>query len=286
MRAPSLLELVAGHWQAAPGLDAQALLCGGVYLWAIRRLRRPWPAVRTLSFLGGIACVVVALQSGLDAYDDRLLSVHMVQHLLLLQLAPLLLLGGRPTLLLLRAIPPPRRPRAARALARVRPLTGPLPCLLVFTLVVVLSHLPSFYDATLSSDALHELEHVAYLGAGLLVWWPILDADPVGSQRLGGLGKLVYMLVAMVPMAVIGAYLNRHSSLVYAAYAEIADQYRAGAVMWVAGNCVMIAVGLWCSVAALLAEERRQRLRDARLSSSPAPGEPTAAPQLSDRRAT
>jgi putative membrane protein len=277
VREPSLLSLVTGHWQSAPALDLEALLAAGLYLWAAARLPRPWPIARSVAFLAGVASVVVALQSGLDSFDDRLLSVHMVQHLLLLELAPVLLLAGRPTLLALRTVPRPHRARAARALAVVRPLTGPLPCLAVFTLVLILSHLPGFYDATLRDGALHALEHATYIAAGLLLWWPVLDGDP-GSRRLGGLGKLVYMLAAMVPMSVIGAYLNRHSSLIYAPYAgparalglsALTDQYQAGAVMWVAGNCVMIVVGLWCSVAALVAEERRQRVRDARPAGDP-----------------
>ena len=82
---------------------------------------------RTASFLAGIATVVIALQSGIDAFDDQLLSIHMVQHMCLLLVAPLLLLGGRPLILVLRALPGRRRRALARGLTRARPYTKP-PC--------------------------------------------------------------------------------------------------------------------------------------------------------------
>ncbi len=108
--------------------------------------------------------------------------------MVLLMLAPLLLLGGRPVILALRALPRSARPKLARLLARARPWTGPLPCLGVFYAVVLLTHLPGFYGATLRNPALHEAEHATYLLAGLLLWWPILDGDPAPAHRLGGLG--------------------------------------------------------------------------------------------------
>jgi cytochrome c oxidase assembly factor CtaG len=105
------------------------------------------------------------------------------------------------------------------------------------------------------------------------LWWPLLDGDPVPAHRLGGLGRIVYMLAAMPAMALVGAYLNRHPSLVYPAYgpparalgiSAVVDQQQAGAIMWVAGSAIMTAVGLWSALSALVAEERRQQAREAR----------------------
>jgi cytochrome c oxidase assembly factor CtaG len=224
--------------------------------------------------MAGVACVLVASESGIGSFDGRMLSAHMVQHMALLLVAPLLLLGGRPVILALRALPRGHRLGLVRAVSRVRRVTSPLVCLAAFSLVVVATHLPAFYDATLRHPALHDAEHLLYVAAGLLLWWPLLDGDPVPAHRLGGLGRLVYMLAAMPAMALVGAYLNRHASLVYPAYGApartlgvsgVADQQQAGAIMWVAGSMVMAAVGLWASVAALIAEERRQQAREARL---------------------
>jgi putative membrane protein len=273
MSAPSLPSLVVSHWEAAWTLDVSCAAAAAIYLWGRRRVRGHWPASRTISFLGAIACLVVALQSGIGSFDDRLLSAHMVQHMLLLLVAPLLLTAGRPVILALRALAPRHRPLLARALTRMRAVTGPWQCLAAFYAALVLTHVPAFYDATLRHAALHDLEHLVYLVAGLLLWWPVLDGDPVPAHRLGGLGRLVYMLAAMPPMAIVGAYLNRHASLVYPAYgptghalgiSAVVDQQQAGAIMWVAGNVIMVAVGLWAAMAALIAEERRAQARERR----------------------
>jgi cytochrome c oxidase assembly factor CtaG len=273
MSEPSLLSLLVGHWRLDGALTIQGAVVAGLYLWGVQRTGRHWPLRRTGSFLAGVAVVIVALESGLDTFDDRLLSVHMIQHLLLLILAPLLLVGGRPALLALRALPTPERRTLARALSHTRRFTGPVWCLALFTTAVVVTHLPSFYDATLRHPALHDAEHLAYLISGSLMWWPLLDGDPAPRRRLSGLGKLVYLLAAMAPMAVIGAYLDRHPTLAYQAYgppahalgiSAVIDQQQAGAIMWVLGSTIMVAVGLWVAVAAMVAEERRLRARETR----------------------
>jgi cytochrome c oxidase assembly factor CtaG len=234
-------------------------------------VRGRWPVRRTVAFLAGLACVLVALQSGLDAYDARLLSDHMVQHLLLLQLAPLLLLVGRPGILLLRSAPRPSRPAIAHRFSQLGPLTHPVACLALLYVVVAFTHLPFFYDATLRHPALHELEHALYVTAGLFMWWPIVEGNPVPGRRLDGVGRLVYVLVAMLPMTVLGAYLDRAPSLVYAAYgppshalgiSAVVDQQQAGAIMWVLGSTLMVVAGLWLAMAALLAEERRMQVAE------------------------
>lgn len=276
MSAPSLPSLLVSQWELAPAVVVPAAAGAALYVFAARRGSGRWPARRTASFLAGIGCVLVALQSGFDAYDDRLLSVHMIQHMLLLLVAPLLLHGGRPLILALRALPPARRAGFARALDRTRALTSPLQALALFAAVIVFTHLPAFYDATLRHPALHYTEHALYLIAGLLMWSPIVDGDPAPRHRLSGLGRLGYLIAAMIPMALVGAYLNRHATLVYPAYGPPAralgisaldDQGQAGAIMWVVGNTIMVAVGLWAAVAAMVAEERRQVAREARAAS-------------------
>jgi putative copper resistance protein D len=275
MSAPSIPHLVVSHWQLDPVPLIEASVLAGAYAWGAIRIGRRWPLHRTFSFLAGVGCVLVALCSGLDAYDDRLLSVHMVQHMLLLLGAPLLLIAGRPLLLVMRALTPGARPAMARAIVRLRPLTGPLQALVFYCVVVAGTHLAWFYDQALSHPALHDVEHLLYLSSGSLLLWPLLDGEPAPSRRLGGLAKLGYLLVAMLPMAIVGAYLNRATAVVYRPYAAAAhalgisavnDQAQAGAIMWVVGNTVMIGIGLWAVMAALSADERRQQARDARLA--------------------
>jgi putative copper resistance protein D len=271
VKASQLLSLVGRGWQPLWSLDVLAALWAGLYVAATRRVTRGWPWRRTLAFLAGIAGVLVALQSGIGAFDDRLLSDHMVQHLLLLELAPLLLLAGRPGILLLRSTSPGGRPALARRLRRLRPLTHPAVCLAIFWLTVGLTHLPAFYDATLRHAALHDAEHVLYLSAGALMWWPILDGDPFPGRRLNGFGRLAYVIVAMLPMTLLGGYLDREMAVVYSGYAApartlgisaVTDQQQAGAIMWVLGSSLMVVCGLWQAMAALIAEERRLQVRE------------------------
>ena len=286
MSAPSLPSLLVSHWTLSATVLAPAVASAALYVAGTRRLARRWPARRTAAFLAGIGVVVIALQSGIDAYDDQMLSIHMVQHMLLLLVAPPLLLAGRPLVLALRALAPRRRGAITAALHRTRGVTGPVPALAAFTAVILLTHLPSFYDATLRHPALHDVEHAVYIAAGLLMFSPLLDGDPVPRHRLGGLGKLLYLIVAMMPMALVGAYLNRHPTLFYAPYGPPAralgisvldDQAQAGAIMWVLGGVVMTAVGLWAAVAAMVAEERRMAAREARAVSVAGPNRGTPA---------
>ncbi|HEY3728860.1 MAG TPA: cytochrome c oxidase assembly protein [Solirubrobacteraceae bacterium] len=274
MSVPAIPTLLWHHWQPVWSLDALAILVSLLYVIGARRVRQRWPRARTAAFQAGVACVLVALQSGWAAFDDRLLSDHMVQHLLLLELAPLLLLAGRPGTLLLRSLPRGNRRPLARALVRLRPVTHPIVCLSVFYAVVALTHLPLFYDATLRNSGLHESEHSLYLLAGAFMWWPILDGDPVPGRRLDGIGRLIYVIAAMLPMTLLGAYLDRAPALLYSAYAApahalgisaLVDQQQAGAIMWVLGSTLMVLAGLWQAMAALVAEERRLQIREGRL---------------------
>ncbi|HET7050822.1 MAG TPA: cytochrome c oxidase assembly protein [Solirubrobacteraceae bacterium] len=269
---PSLPSLLVSHWHPTGVPDLAAAAAAALYLGGMARFHTRWPPRRTAAFLCGLACIVVATDSGIGAYDDQLLSVHMVQHMLLLVVAPLLLLAGRPVILALRALPARRRRALAAVLYRLASVTRRAVCLVTFSAVLVVTHLPAFYDATLRHPAVHNAEHALYLIAGLLLWWPLLDADPVPAHRLTGLGRLVYLLATMPPMAIVGAYLNRHPTLLYPPYgpparamgiSAVVDQQQAGAIMWVAGSAIVIAVGLWVTIAALVAEERRQQAREA-----------------------
>ncbi len=279
--APSIFSLAGEHWQPAAGLDIAGGLAVGLYAWAALRVRG-WPLWRGGCFAAGVAAVLVATQSGLDTYDEKLLSAHMVQHLLLLTVAPALLLIGHPLLLALRALPRGWRRTPALLLARARPLGTPWVTLPVFAFVVLASHLRGFYEATLSHPLLHDGEHAAYLLAGLLLFAPLLDADP-GRRRLDGLGRLFYLLAASPSMALVGAYLNRATNVVYPSYAAPAhalgisavfDEHQAGAIMWVGGGIVTIAVGLWSVLAAMAREERRLAAREERALAKAGRAEP------------
>jgi cytochrome c oxidase assembly factor CtaG len=161
-----------------------------------------------------------------------------------------------------------RASTAARAAGALRPLARPLWCLVFFWAVVLVTHVPWFFDRAATHPPLLAVEHVLYLLGGLVMWWPIHDPDPPHDHRLDGFSRLGYVVVAMVPMELIGAFLNRDPTLLYAAYARpahllgisaITDQQVSGGIMWVFGSSLMAATGLWQAMAALNDEEQRLR---------------------------
>ncbi|MBO0768313.1 MAG: cytochrome c oxidase assembly protein [Solirubrobacterales bacterium] len=159
------------------------------------------------------------------------LSGHMLAHVLLIDVAPPLLLAGA-------------KVRSAR----------PLLCMAFYWLVLALWHVPPVFNTAMTSAPLHGLEEASFLLAGLALWWPL------HSPKLGALGRLVYALVAMLPMDALGAYLNRTPHLIY--MGTVADQQHAGALMWVGSTTVMTVGGLWACLLALQREERDQQARD------------------------
>jgi putative membrane protein len=194
-----------------------------------------------------------------------------VVHLILLLPAPLLLLLGRPVVLLLRVLRGGARAKLGRALTRTRPLAHPVIGVTVFYLVVVGTHVPAFFDAALTHPAVHELMHALYLTAGLLFLWPLVG-ESVSARRLGGVASLAYVIAAMPSCALVGGYLNRLPTVEYQPYAAAAhalganavtNQQYAGALMWVGAHMFMATLALWTMLLGLLAEERRQRARDA-----------------------
>jgi putative copper resistance protein D len=223
-----------------------------------------------VAFLAGLASSLVALQSGLGAYDDSLLSVHMVQHVILLLIAPLLLLWGRPVMLALRGLPRGGRARLAAAMVRLRPLGHWIVGLVVFYVVVLVPHIPVLYDAALRRPGLHDLEHLLFLGGGLIFLWPLFGA-PAHRGALSSVGGLCYVIAAMPSCALAGAYLNQAAGVVYAPYLAadrlvgihaLSDQREAGALMWVGAHLILTFVALWVLGTKLMAEERRQQVRD------------------------
>ena len=280
MSAPSLPSLLVSHWtfSASVAVPAarhrRASTCSASGAPAVGG-RRAGPT----AFLAGIGAVLVALQSGLDTYDDRMLSDHMVQHLLLLvggAAAPARRTSGASWRCARCA--PSRRRGLARALDRTRPFTGPARVAWpihrggpAHPPAVVLRR-----DAAPSGAARRRARGCTSAPA-CSCSRRCSTATRLPGTGWSGLGKLVYLIVAMMPMALIGAYLNRHATLVYPAYGPPArtlgisaldDQAQAGAIMWVVGGSIMVAVGLWAAVAAMVAEERRQVARDARADAS------------------
>ena len=145
--APTLTRVLSG-WQLDPTVLAFCAVSAALYGRGILRSRKPWPIARSASFIAGLLVLSEALLSGIDAYSDELLSVHVIQHLLLILLAPTLLLWGAPVRLALSSSSPAARARIGWMLRRpwVRFLTRPAFGFVLFTIVMLTTHLTGLYE--------------------------------------------------------------------------------------------------------------------------------------------
>lgn len=270
---PPTLGHLLGTWTFDPVLLCVLCLVAGLYLMGVRRASSPWPIRRVVSFLAGLVVLALALLSGIDQYADELLSVHVIEHLLLILLAPILLLWGAPVRLALSTSTPAAR-RALATVLRSRPvrwLTRPACGFVLFTVVVLATHLTGVYEAALRDQTLHALEHAAYFWTGTLFLLPLLAAaDPI-PRPPGAIARFSWLMAAMLVMSIPAGVFLFDEHVRYPFYlaparalhaSALADQQTAGVLMLVAGGVVMGVLAIVIAMSAMLAEERRQQRRD------------------------
>jgi putative membrane protein len=202
---------------------------------------------RAGSFLLGLFLIWVALGSPLAAFDEELLTVHMVQHLLLMTLAPPLILVGAPVMPLLHGLPrqfvqtvvgPLFRWPPVQRVGRV--LSQHAFCWLAGAAALVGWHVPAAFTLALQSEGWHAVEHVCFLGAGFLFWWPVVQPWP-SVPTWPRWSILLYLFLATLPCDILSAFLAFCDRVVYPAYlstprpfgiSALEDQQCAGALMW------------------------------------------------------
>jgi cytochrome c oxidase assembly factor CtaG len=254
----SLAEVVT-RWQFAPVVTAFAVVAAGLYLWGVLRVRRrhparPWPLYRTALFLAGLAVVVIATQSGIGSYDDVLFWDHMVQHLLLLMVAPPLLVVGQPATLLLHASRNPLHTWTKKVLrSRVMAaITWPPFGVALYVGVIVGTHLTGFMNLVETNGAVHDAEHALYLVAGYLYFLPLIGREPI-RWRVSYPTRIFLLFIAMPVDAFTGLVLGSEGTNPFPGLADqrpawapspITDVHIGGAVMWVGGAGIMFALVL------------------------------------------
>jgi putative copper resistance protein D len=246
-------QAVLTHWEPAPAVTVAVAVAAVAYLWGVWRVARrhparPWPWWRTALFLGGLAVVVLAIESGIGAYDDVLFWDHMAQHLMLLMVAPPLLVAGQPVTLLLHASRNPVHTWAKRAVrSRVASfLTWPPFALAAYCATIVGTHLTGFPRLALENQTVHEAEHLLYLLVGYLFFLPLLGREPI-RWRLSYPIRLLILALAMPVDTFTGLILgNASSGAGYTvpprppgAPSPVQDVHWAGAAMWVGGDAIM-----------------------------------------------
>lgn len=225
-------------------------LAAGLYVLGSRGRWRPKP-LEAIAFFAGLLTIVIALDSPIDAYADQLFWVHMLQHVLLLTIAPPLFLLGRPWPRMWRALPLGPRTLLGRTLARsrwtspLRALARPLPAWIIFNATVVGWHIPAAYNLTLTNGTVHVLEHVLFFFTGLLFWARVIDPGPL-RPRLVWPARIAYAAGSMVVSWVLAITLVIVQHPIYGYYAALTarpggltaleDQQIAAGVMWVLGS--------------------------------------------------
>lgn|SRR5919109_1277975 len=251
---PSSWLPALGRWPFEPLIFLALLVAISAYLVAARRLRA-WPARRAACWIGGIVVVGVAVASPIASYDASLFWVHMMQHLLLTQVAAPLLVLGAPLALAVRTAPRVATERLSSLMRTgpLRALTHPLVAWSAFPLVMWMTHFSGLYEAALEQERLHALEHSLYLGAGVLFWWPVVAVDPGAAGRLPWPVRLAYVLVALPQQAFLGLAIYSAQTVLYRHYETVSrawgpepiqDQRIAGMIMWIAGDLLfLVALG-------------------------------------------
>jgi putative membrane protein len=243
------LDFWLTQWNLDPSiLIGTALILGG-YFYAIGPVRKRYhfEEVRrgqVFSFLLGMIIMFLALVTPLDELGDSyLFSAHMVQHLLITVVGPPLLLLGTPEWFLRPVVRNPALFRIAKF------LTMPVIAFTLFNADFWLWHAPPLYNATLENESIHILEHLTFIGFGLLNWWPMFSPSKDLPQLSMG-GKVLYLFFSGMPTVALGAGLTFLPPL-YAPYisaphvwgiSPATDQQLGGLIMWIPGNILYIVV--------------------------------------------
>ena len=252
---PSVAVLVL-DWSFEPLIWLPIAVAALGWWWLIRRVDRahpehPVPRIRSAALYGGLAAILVALQSGIERYDTSLFSIHMVQHLLLTVAAPPLLALSAPITLLLRAASPDVRRRWILPVLHsraIRVVGHPVFAWILFASVMWGTHFSPVFNESLENTFVHDVEHLAYLAAGLLFWWPAIGLDP-SPYRLPHPARALYVFLQMPQNTFLAVTLLFAAAPLYPHYATeirgwgpspLEDQQLAAAIMWIWGDVTFI----------------------------------------------
>ncbi|GGF14817.1 hypothetical protein GCM10007298_08670 [Williamsia phyllosphaerae] len=250
MTRPDLLS----DWTITPAWWAVMAVTTALYLIGVRRAahRSPttWPVYRTLSWFGAMVILVVALNSGVAMYSHHLFWVHMLVHLMLIMVIPLLLVVAQPIRLGLDTLGPTgaQRLRGFMTHRVTRFFTSPAFSVPLYAAVLVGTHLTGFQQAMSENMWIHETESVVYLVSGYLLLLPTIGGEFSGHD-LSHPVRFVTLLISMGPDTLVGVILMLTDRPIAPAYGEsrmgwgpsaLADQNIAGAIMWFGGDGLMM----------------------------------------------
>jgi putative membrane protein len=256
----------------------------GLARWRERSREHAW--WRTACYVTGLALLLLAIVSPLDALAEHHFSLHMLQHEVVMMWAIPLILLGAPTTPSLRGMPRWLRLGIVRPLARrtevrtaYRLVTHPAVAVAALAAVLWSWHLmPGWYEAAVRHWWLHDVQHISFAAAAFLFWWNVIDPRPLRS-RIPYIPRMLYIFAAGVPKHFLAAFVTFAGTPFYQGYVDARpilaltpteDQQLAGLLMWVPSVMMhLVAMGIVFAVWARKAEQRQRDLdaaRDARRS--------------------
>ena len=242
-----------------------------------RRLANGW---RLLAYWGGLLLVALALLSPIEVLAGQLFFMHMIQHLLLVMLAPPLLMMANPMPFLLWGLPDAVRRQVGVALSSLlrsqstsrrylRRATSPGVVWMLFVFALIGWHDPQAYNAALRSEFVHDLEHLTFFGSAMLYWWHVVGAGPRIHQRFSRAAQVTYVIAAIPPNMLTGVAIAFAGQPIYTYYLGVPrvwgidvveDQMLGGVIMWVPGSMMYIVAVLVLTARWLQGEERKPPL--------------------------
>jgi putative membrane protein len=277
------LSVLLLSWAWRPEIILTLGLAGALHLagrWRLKQrggkeLVARW---RTVAYVAGLAVLWIALMSPIDVLSGQLFFMHMIQHLLLVMIAPPLLLVADPMPIAIWGLPAGARREVGRwlrpgALFRrtLRSLTTPGLVWLAFVVVLVGWHDPGAYGAALRSDLIHDLEHLSFFITAMLLWWHVTGAAPHIHRRLSRGMRVGYVLSVIPPTMATGVAISFAGEPIYAHYTTVPrlwdisamhDQMLAGVIMWIPGSMMYIIAALVLIAQIVRAEESKEPLPD------------------------
>ena len=243
------------------------LLSAAWYLRAtfqLERRGRHWPRSRIVAFIGGLLSVELAFQSSVATFAMSNFSSHVIQHMLLMILAPPLLAMGAPSTLVLQTSSPRTKTRVLQALhsPAFRVLSHPITVWFLYYGIMFVFFLSALLGIAMAHMDLMDLLNVVFLAGGTLFWWPMISPDPIPNWRMGYGAKFVNLLIGVPFESFLGIALMSETSPAASIY-SLSGTHAGGGVLWSIGE-LSIAVAMFPIYRQWLRSDEREQHRSDR----------------------